>query len=148
MEFLQKVLDWLATFPLWQENESLHLEEMGYLPGDVTVRQEGMVTRNRWADITGRVSRRARIVLGLRKVCGMPDERDAAWLLEFQQWVAKESELHRAPRIGFDSVWFAEAGKMDGSVGAGTGVAGVRLINEFTVVMTEEEWEEHLHGEN
>ena len=137
MEFLEEVLKWLGTFPLWQENENLQLEEMGYLPGDVTVRQEGMVTKNRWADITGRVSRRARIVLGLKKVSGLPDIRDAAWLLEFQQWVAKESELGRPPALGLDCVWFAEAGKMDGSVGAGTSVAGVRLISEFTVVMTE-----------
>ena len=148
MEFLEEVLKWLATFPLWQEGESLQLEALGYLPGEVTVRQEGMVTKNRWADITGRVSRRARIVLGLKKVSGLPDGRDGAWLLEFQQWVAKESELRRAPAMGLDSIWFAEAGKVEGSVGAGTSVSGVRLITEFTVVMTEEEWKEHLYGEN
>ena len=138
MEFLQEIVTWLATFPLWPENVNLRLEEMGYLPGDVTVRQEGMVTKNRWQDITGQIFARVRVVLGLKKVGGMPNGYDAAWLLEFQNWVARESALGRVPTMGFDSQWWAEAGSMQGSVGAGTGVAGVRLVGEYTVKLTQE----------
>ena len=132
MEFLEEVLRWLGTFPQWPEDVSLRVEEMGVLPGDVTVRQQGIVTKNRWEDITGNEYRRDRIVLSLRKVGGIPGLQDSAWLLEFQSWVARQSKLGTAPKMGTDTVWYAEAGKIQGSAGAGTGVAEVKLTAEFT----------------
>ena len=136
MDFLQEFLRWLGTFPLWQEGDRLSLEEVGCLPGDVTVRQEGMVTKNSWQDITGAVFRRVRVVMSLRKVGGMPNAQDAAWLLAFQNWVAEESALGRVPTMGFDSLWWAEEGSVSGNAGAATGVASLRIIGEYTVKHT------------
>jgi len=93
----------------------------------------GLEVLERRCDLLGQVRLRCRQKFALdRAVC--PGQEQAAWLLEFQRWVAEQSALGLAPRFGDDPAAEhirAEKGRLKEVSAAGTAVYEVILTAEF-----------------
>ena len=132
MEELDKMQNWLRRYPGWED--SLWVDFLNPAPGYSGLFPQGMEIRSRQVDVLGnqQVSCRYRFVL-YRQVPGQEDcAADAQWLLDFQDWVLRQSAAGLAPRFGD----FPEQEHMQAQKGAlqqsgQTKVYAVTLIADF-----------------
>ena len=131
MEFLEKVKQWVAGFPRWGE-AGLTLDSLGPAPENGGLFPRGVELVSAKEDVLGNRKARLRCVFLLQRLGKEPDGADAAWLLDFQQWVYASCAAGVAPSLGEDTRWRAEKGQLAGNKGAGTGLYTVLLTAEFT----------------
>ena len=130
MEQLEEIKNWLAMFPLWGETV-LTTDVLSAQPGDCGLFPQGLELIKSTQDVLGnRVTRlRQQFLLRRNALRGMDA---AAWLLEFQNWVAQQAVMGLVPVLGQDQIVRAEKGRLIRADSAGTGVYEVRLIVEYT----------------
>ena len=99
MTDLEKMQQWLQTYPGWQG--ALQVDCTDPVPGNAGLFCEGLEERTRQADIVGNLqfACRYRFVL-YRRVSRDGGAADARWLLDFQNWVQRQSTLGLAPHFG------------------------------------------------
>ena len=135
MTALEKIRDWLKTYPKW--NETLYVDYTAAVPGNTGVFPQGAQELSRRLDVMGNMTVQNRLSFTiLRITAGRQDkEAQAAWLLDFQNWVQQQSVSRKAPVFGDEpaneKLW-AEQGKLKGISQTGTARYTVRLIAEFT----------------
>lgn len=131
MELLEEMKNWLATFPLFGE-VVLTTDVLSAQPGDCGLFPQGSELLQSKEDVLGNRTARMRQLFLLRRnaVRGVDA---AAWLLEFQKWVAQQSLQGLAPKLGQEQTIRAEKGRLIRTDTAGTGVYEVRLIAEYTI---------------
>lgn len=134
MDILETVRRWVMTFPGWEQLPLPRIDGLGAVPGDGGLFPKGLEQLGRMEDVLGNVKRFCRYTVTLQMVRHAPDGADAAALLEFQNWVADQSEAGLAPTLGEDTRWRAESGRLEGNKGVGTGVYTVNLMAEFTEI--------------
>lgn len=135
MTALEKIRDWLKTYPKW--NETLYVDYTAAMPGNTGVFPQGVQELSRRQDVMGNVTVQNRLSFNIMRITvGQQDkEAQAAWLMDFQDWVQQQSMSGNAPTFGDlparEKLW-AEQGKLKGTSQTGTARYTVRLIAEFT----------------
>ena len=127
MEELEKLRNWLITFPLWG-GADLVIDTTGADPGACGLFPTGVEEVSAKEDVLGNRTVSYRQQFLLRRVA-LRNEDAAAWLLALQRFV---NESNNAPGFGDgQSRIRAEKGRLISASQSGTGTYEVRLTSEF-----------------
>lgn len=121
---MERIINWLEGFA---GMGAVCIDTLGPQPGSCGLYPVGLEQLDRREDVLGNRTVRWRQSFLLRRVAAR-NEDAARWLLDFQNWVANQSELGLAP---FETLR-AEKGKLLRSDQTGTATYEVRLTGEFT----------------
>ena len=137
MTDLQKLQAWLKTFPKWEEGNMLYVDFTDAVPGNLGLFPKGVEELSRREDVLGNVQLRQRYHFALyRVVSGQENqEANAAWLLEFQNWVQRQDAMGLAPKFGDDpknAHIRAEKGRFSDGRQVGSAIYVVTLTADFT----------------
>ncbi len=135
MTALEKLIAWLITFPLWEE-ETLYVDYLEAAPGNAGLYPEGLEEISRKSDILGNVTVKNRLHFVLyRRTPGQQDGREnSLWLLQLQNWIQQQSAAGVAPHFGHEpdrEILCAQQGKLKSADQTGTGKYTVNLTAEF-----------------
>lgn len=100
MTDLEKLRQWLLTYPNWKGTLQVDFMEAG--PGNAGLFPAGLEELRRREDVLGNPEIDCRYRFALhRKTAGQQDgNEDAQWLLDFQHWVQRQSATGAAPHFG------------------------------------------------
>lgn len=135
MTDLEKMRQWLITYPKWDEG-LLHIDYTDALPGNLGLFPTGLEEVSRREDVLGNIAVKNRYHFALYRVDARQEnnEENALWLLDFQNWVQNQSAAGIAPHFGDEPaqerLW-AEKGKLKEAAQTGTGIYAVTLTAEF-----------------
>lgn len=135
MTILERVQQWLQTYPGWEDSLTVDMLPAG--PGHMGLFPTGMKELSRTEDILGNQQVAYRLGFTLRRQVGVEEDNasHAAWLLDFQDWVRQQSQAGLAPRLGDvparEKMW-AEKGSLQKISPTGIGTYTVTLIANFT----------------
>ena len=135
MDVLQKVKQWLLTYPGW-EDAQLYVDYLEAAPSNSGLYPQGLEERSRRVDVLGnvKVSCRYRFALHRMTAGQLNGEENARWLLDFQQWVQQQSIAGLTPQFGDVAAYEqirAEKGQLREASQVGTGTYQVILIADF-----------------
>ena len=147
MTALLQMREFLLTYPQWEQGGLLYIDYTDGVPGGAGLFPTGREELARRQDVLGNVAVDCRLNFILYRVCASPEdnEKNAQWLMDFQQWIERQSVLGLAPRFGDVPIrerLRAERGKYNRPHGE-SGIYGVQLTAEFTKL-----YEVNEHGEN
>lgn len=131
---LDKIREWLATYPGWQKGITLFVDYLGCVPGCAALYPQGVEVLERREDVLGGVRTRNRLRCMVYRVAAQEEdfEKDARWTEGFCTWVRQQSDAGLAPRLGDGKEWIqAKNGRLVRVPSAGTGVYGVELVAEY-----------------
>ena len=131
---LDKVMNWLQTFPLWEG--TLRVDYADAMPGNTGLYPRGITELSRREDVLGNVTVRCSWGFALQRAA-LPGEENARWLMEFQTWVADQNRLGLAPKFGDDPKnerIRAFEGRLHARSQAGSAQYTVMLTAEFTKI--------------
>ena len=136
MTDLEKVQQWLLTYPQWEEGGLLYVDYTDAVPGNAGLYPNGLEEISRKTDVLGNVTVQNRYHFALYRVVTATEDNtgSAQWLLEFQKWVQSQSAAGLAPQFGDEPAqeWIrAEKGKLKEVSQTGTGTYVVTLTAEF-----------------
>lgn len=138
MDALDKLRQWLPTFPKWEEGKLLYVDFTDGIPGNAGLFPKGEQVLSKREDVLGRVTLRCRYHFALYRVtAGQEDQQEnARWLMEFQEWVRRQDALGLAPKFGDlpGEHIRAEKGQLNSRKQAGSGVYTVLLTADFTKI--------------
>ena len=106
MTALEKIRKWLSTFPGNDRLRSLRVDYFSADPDNGNISPSGLVEISRTEDILGNVIVRNQYNFALYYVLTKAPGDDegatenADWLMEFQEWIQKQSILGLAPTFG------------------------------------------------
>lgn len=134
MTALEKMVQWLKTFPLWEDD--LHIDDLGAAPSNTGLYPGGLEEVSRREDVLGNVTVVCRLhFLLYRRTARQQDNGESSrWLLQLQDWVQKQSAAGLAPVFGDDPKKErirAEKGKLQEASQTGTGKYAVAITAEF-----------------
>lgn len=135
MTDLEKVKNWLLTFPQWEEGGQLYVDYTDAVPGNAGLYPAGLEIISRKCTVTGEIRVQNRYHFALYRITAQEESAAAAqWLMDFQSWVQQQSAAGLAPTFGDEPSQEhirAEKGKLKTSTTAGTGKYVVMLTAEF-----------------
>lgn len=140
MTKLERVRQWLQTYPQWQGDLTVDILPAG--PGHAGLFPGGVEELSRKEDILGNRQTRCRLQFVLWRQIGTMEDNavHAAWLLDFQQWVRQQSLAGLTPQLGdvpaHESLR-AEKGSLQKISPTGIGTYSVTLTAEFTKLYEE-----------
>lgn len=132
MTDLEKMQQWLQTYPGWQDTLQVDITEPA--PGNAGLFCEGLEERSRQEDVLGNLQIACRYRFTLyRQVSRDGDAEAAAWLLDFQNWAQQQSALGLAPHFG-DIPYLEQLQAQKGTLKdrGQTGLYAVTLTADFT----------------
>lgn len=106
MSALQKMRDWLATFPQFDIFGSFRVDYTDQVPANGGLFPNGLVEIERRRDIVGNVTVTNQYNFGLYCVFVKAPGDDigatinADWVMDFQEWVQEQSATGHAPTFG------------------------------------------------
>lgn len=106
MTALEKVREWLKTYPGYKQLKDLSVDATDPQPANGSVAPAGLVEISRLADVLGNVTVTNQLNFTLYFVFAKaPDddegsEENAQWLMDFQDWVQAQSITGNAPTFG------------------------------------------------
>lgn len=137
MTDLEKLRQWLVSYPHWEDTLTVDFTEAK--PGSAGIFPEGLEELRRREDVLGnrQVDCRYRFVL-YRQTNGQQDgTANAQWLLAFQNWVQQQSAAGLTPKFGDVPArerMQAQKGTMKQTNAMGAGTYVVTLIADFMKV--------------
>ncbi len=136
MTVLEKLRQWLMTFPQWDGNR-MEIDYTDGVPGHTGLYPTGLQELRRREDVLGNITADCRYVFSLYRLThGQQDnEENAQWLLALQDWVQAQSAAGLAPTFGdvpAGERLRAENGRLKSADQTGTAVYAVTLTAEFT----------------
>lgn len=144
MDHIDKMRQFVLSYPGWEEGKLLFMDYTDGVPGNGGLFPAGLTQASFREDILG--NRQADMCLQVFLYrCGGELDGDARWLLEFQNWVAAQSAAGNAPHFGdvpHRERLRAEKGKRSKDRGEGN-LYSVVLTAEFTKI-----YEVNENGEN
>ena len=129
---LEKVKQWLQSFPLWED--SLQIDYLDAAPGNGGLYPRGFQELSAREDVLGNRAVRYRCTFLLRRQTARSQD-NAQWLMDFQNWVMEQDRLHLAPQFGDDPKSErirALEGRLDSHNQTGCALYTVQLQKEFT----------------
>lgn len=143
MDDLEKIKQWLLSYPQWEEGGLLYIDYADAIPGNCGLYPTGLEEVSRKRSITGVLTVKNRYRFALYRVTkGQSHSQEAAqWLMDFQNWVQRQSAAGLAPVFGDDPRQehiCAEQGKLQAANMTGTGKYVVMLTAEFVKIYDEE----------
>ena len=144
MTDLEKMREFILSYPHWEAGKLLFLDYTDGIPGSGGLFPEGVTEVAFREDVLGNRQADMRLQVFLYR-CGNEQAEDAAWLLDFQNWVAEQAIRGIAPQFGdlpHRERLRAEKGKLSKTRGAGN-LYSVMLTAEFTKT-----YEVNENGEN
>lgn len=106
MSDLEKIRNWIATYPGYDILNTFHVDYTDQIPANGGIYPSGLVEISRRSDILGNVTAKNQYNFGLYYVF-LKDPGDtegatinADWLMDFQQWVQEQSAQGLAPVFG------------------------------------------------
>lgn len=144
MDLIDKLREFVLSYPGWEAGKLLFLDYTDATPGNGGLFPEGITQVSFREDILGNRQADMRLQVFFYR-CGGEEEGDAAWLLDFQNWVAEQSALGKTPQLGDipqREQLRAEKGKLSKIRGEGK-LYSVVLTAEFTKT-----YEVNENGEN
>lgn len=139
MRDLEKLRQWVMSFPRWEDESLLYIDYTGAVPGNVGLYPAGLEEVSRTEDVLGNVTVLCRYRFSLYRVSSGQEDGtiNALWLMDFQNWVRDQSLRGLAPAFGDDPAKEqirAEKGRLKNGSQTGTGVYCVELTAEFVKV--------------
>ena len=129
---LEKLKQWLQTFPEWED--SICIDYVDARPGSLGMYPKGFKEISRREDVLGNLQIRYRFDVLLRRTARKSEE-NARWLLEFETWIMEQDRLGLAPRFGdepkTERIRISE-GQLHSLAQAGSALYTVKLWAEFT----------------
>ena len=137
MTDLEKVKNWLLTYPDWDAGALSYIDYTDAVPGNTGLFPRGLEEVSRREDVLGNRMVKNRYHFALYRVTRQQARtgKDAAWLLDFQNWVQQQWAAGLAPRFGdveAEERIRAEGGKLHKADAAGSATYVVTLTAEFT----------------
>lgn len=138
MSDLEKLRQWLLTYPQWEEGGPMYIDYTDAVPG-LGLYPAGLEELSRQEDVLGNVTVKCRYHFALyRRTAAQEDKtKDAQWLLEFQRWVQQQSIMGLAPRFGdmpgAEQIR-AQKGKLKEASQAGMATYAVTITADFTKI--------------
>lgn len=132
MKDLEKMQQWLQSYPGWEDTLQVDITEPA--PGNAGLFTEGLEVLSRKEDILGNVQLTCRYRFTLyRRVARDNGASNARWLLDFQNWVQQQSALGLAPQFG-DEPHLEQIQARKGALKerGQTGIYTVTLLADFT----------------
>ena len=103
---LEKIRDWLATYPGYNILEHFRVDYTDQIPANGAIFPSGIVEVERRSDIVGNVTVTNQYNFGLYYVFLKPPGDDAGatinadWIMDFQEWVQEQAIAGEAPQFG------------------------------------------------
>ena len=103
---LDRLRDWLSTYPGYDILHNMLVDYIDEIPGAVSLMPAGLVEIGRTEDILGNVTTQNQynfgLYLALEKSPGddIASTYNAGWVLDFQRWVQAQSAARAAPTFG------------------------------------------------
>lgn len=140
MTALQKIREWIATFPQYYELREFSVDYTDATPGNGGIMPGGLTEISRSKDILGNVTVTNQYNFTLYFVFEKAQnddegaEKNAQFLMDFQNWVQAQSATRKAPVFGDDpkkETMTAQNGALYGTDDEGTALYTVQLTVEF-----------------
>ena len=131
---LEQMKQWLQTFPGW--DGALRLDYAQTVPGNSGLYPQGVTELSCREDVLGNRKTRCSCSFTLQRAAA-PGEENARWLLDFQNWVARQERLGLTPKFGDEPKTErlrAFEGKLLKHTRAGCALYTVRLCAEYTKI--------------
>lgn len=148
MTDLEKLKNWLQTYPGADALRGFQVDYTDRLPGGLGLFPSGLVEIGRREDITGNVTVHNQYNFGLYIVFPKSPGDDAGalinadWIMDFQRWVQAQSIRHLAPTFGNtdlrNETISAQNGALFESDDEGTAMYMVQLSATFKLFFEEE----------
>lgn len=125
---------WLQTYPQWEG--TLQFDYADSVPGNTGLYPKGITELSSREDVLGNRKTRLCWVFTLRRAA-VGGQKNAQWLLEFQNWVMEQDRLGLAPKFGDEpgnERIRAFEGKLDTHKQVGSAFYTVQLAVEFTKI--------------
>lgn len=106
MTDLEKLREWIKTFPSADKLRAFHVDFADAVPGMASIAPAGLVEVSRTRDIWGDVTVQNQYNFGLYYVLQKAPRDDvgatenADWVMDFQEWVQEQSARGLAPVFG------------------------------------------------
>lgn len=150
MSALEKIREWIATFPDHQKLTDFQVDYTDAVPNNGGIFPSGLVEISRAKDIFGTTTVANQYNFGLYYVFEKPtgDDEHAAinadWVMDFQEWVQDQSIRGQAPTFGDDPQSEriqAQNGVLYAADEEGTATYMVQLSVTFTkTIRSESQW--------
>lgn len=149
MTDLEKIRDWIATFPGYDILNTFHVDFTDQIPSNGGIYPSGLVEISRKQDIWGNTTVRNQYNFGLYYVFPKdPGDNEGAtvnadWIMEFQLWIQEQSIRRLAPVFGDEpraERIRAQNGALYAADEEGTATYMVQLSVEFTKYYQEGEF--------
>lgn len=130
---LETVKNWLQTYPGW---EGIQVDYLDAAPGNSGLYPRGLTEISSREDVLGNKTVRYRCAFLLRKAAATGED-NGHWLLEFQQWVAKQNATGLVPEFGDEQkteTVRAFDGRLDSHAQVGCALYTAQLTVEFTKI--------------
>lgn len=143
MSDLEKVREWLLTYPKPEPLLGLQVDYYAAEPENSSIAPSGLVEISRREDILGNVTVKNQYNFALHFMLLKPADGDAIatanaeWLMDLQRWVQEQSILNQTPTFGDvpNQEWIkAQNGELTWADEDGTGVYTVLLSINFTKI--------------
>ena len=141
MSTLDKIRNWLLTYPQIGQIQGLNVDYYSEKPDNSSITPSGLVENSRKEDVLGNITvhNQYNFVLYFVMAKAMDDDagatENADWLIAFQEWVQEQSVLRKVPIFGDDpntETIKAQNGTNDGiSQDGTTGLYTVLLSIDF-----------------
>lgn len=143
MSALNKIREWLKTFPRIKRIQDMRVDYYSQQPDNGSIDPSGVQVVTEKEDILGNKTVEYQYNFGLYFVLAKDPGNDevatenADWVMEFQEWVNEQSLLHLAPTFGDlprTESMKAQNGAVSAASNEGTAIYMVQLSVNFTKI--------------
>ncbi len=143
MSDLEKIRQWLLTYPGIGRLQGLKVDYYSAQPDNGSIDPSGLIEISRKEDILGNTTVENQYNFALYFVLAKAPEDDegavenADWLMDFQRWIQEQSIRRLAPFFGDEpksETIKAQNGKVEAADEEGTGIYMVQLSINFTKI--------------
>ena len=145
MSDLEKLRNWIQTYPNHEKIAAFSVDLVDQIPFKGSIAPSGLVEITRSEDILGNVTINNQYNFGLYYAFRKDPEDDmeatknAEWLMDFQKWIQEQSVLRKTPVFGDDPLKeriSAQNGSIYDATEDGTAIYMVHLSVSFTKIYT------------